>query len=139
MTAVLDDHDLDASILVRTDFSNDVLWGVFVEEASAGYGPDQFSASLDARSDARFDGMSPEALALVAGSAHVVFVADATSMVASEKTLVVVDRNQQRGRSFRVVLPEAWSVENNLRLANMDFSEFAVAVGSDGVFRGFAS
>jgi hypothetical protein len=31
----------------------------------------------------------------------------------------------------------AWSVENNLSLANMDFEEFANAVDVDGLFRGF--
>jgi len=30
-----------------------------------------------------------------------------------------------------------WSIENNLSGANMDFDEFANAVGDDGVFRGF--
>jgi hypothetical protein len=30
------------------------------------------------------------------------------------------------------------SVENNLGIANMDFSQFADAAGPDGVFRGFA-
>jgi hypothetical protein len=30
-----------------------------------------------------------------------------------------------------------WGVENNLSIANMDFEEFADAVGPDGIFRGF--
>jgi hypothetical protein len=38
---------------------------------------------------------------------------------------------------FRVVPQEMWAVENNLSLGNMDFKEFADAVGQDGVFRGF--
>jgi len=39
--------------------------------------------------------------------------------------------------SFRVPPNELWSVENNLSLANMDFEEFAEAVDTDGVYRGF--
>jgi hypothetical protein len=30
-----------------------------------------------------------------------------------------------------------WGVENNLSIANMDYSEFADEVDPDGVFRGF--
>ena len=60
-------------------------------------------------------------------------------MVSEEPTVTVVDRYGVPGRSFRVVLPEVWGVENNLRLANMDFEDFLRAVGSDGVFRGFGS
>ena len=41
------------------------------------------------------------------------------------------------GRTFRVIPSEIWGVENNLSIANMGFEEFADAVDSDGVFRGF--
>ena len=54
-----------------------------------------------------------------------------------QRTLLVVDRLHERGRWFRVTLEEAWAVENNLSLFNMDFFEFASAVDDDGVFRGF--
>jgi hypothetical protein len=101
-------------------------------------GPDQFSASFVAGSDPSFDGMTPAHLAEVRGSAPVVFAADATSMLESGKTLLVVDRVDEPGRFFRVVLAEAWGPENNLRLANMDFAEFANASDADEVFRGFA-
>jgi hypothetical protein len=137
MPPLLDDDDPDASLLIRTDFSDDDAWATLVAEASAAYGPDEFSADFSAVSDASFHGMTPSDLAGVPGSALVVFLADATSVLGSEKTLVVVDRLDDPGRSFRVVLSEAWGPENNLRLANMDFEEFADAVDADGVFRGF--
>lgn len=134
----LDDDDLDASLLVRTDFTDDDAWETLVAEASAAYGPDQFSAALVPISDATFDGMTPTDLAQAPGSAPVVFVADTVSMLGPERTLLVVDRDEVPGRFFRVVLSEAWGPENNLRLANMDFDEFANAAEDDGVFRGFA-
>ena len=134
----LDDDDLDASLLVRTDFTDDVGWGALIAEAGAAYGPEQFSAAFVPVSDESFDGMTPAALAAVPGSALVVFAADAASMFASEKTLIVVNRSKEPGRFFRVVLSEAWGPENNLRLANMDFFEFANSADVDGVFRGFA-
>lgn len=83
-------------------------------------------------SDEVFDGMGAEELAGDEGDALVAFAADRSSMVGGEKTLTVVDRNQEPGWWFRVVLREAWGVENNLRLANMDFAEFARAVDAHG-------
>jgi hypothetical protein len=88
-------------------------------------------------SDASFDGMTPAHLAQVPGSALVVFAADRASMFDPERTLLVVDRHEEPGRFFRVVLPQAWGPENNLRLANMDFIEFAASADPDGVFREF--
>ena len=108
-----------------------------IAEAGAAYGPDQFSAGFVPVSDESFDGMNPAELAASPGSALVVFAADTASMFASEKTLIVVDRNKEPGRFFRVVLSEAWGAGNDLRLANMDFFEFAEAADADGVFRGF--
>lgn len=52
--------------------------------------------------------------------------------------VLVVDLEEQPGRTFRVIPAEAWGPENNLRLANMNFSDFAGALDPDGVFRGFA-
>jgi len=53
------------------------------------------------------------------------------------RAVLVVDLFEERGRSFRALLSQVQSVENNLSLANMDFSEFAESVERDGVFRGF--
>src|SRR5688500_2567037 len=134
----LDDDDPDASLLVRTDFSDDDAWETLVAAAGAAYGPDQFSAGFAPISDPSLDGFTPADLAELPGSASVVFAADATSMLGPEKTLLVIARDEEPGRFFRVVLSEAWGPENNLRLANMDFVEFAEATDADGVFRGFA-
>jgi hypothetical protein len=51
--------------------------------------------------------------------------------------VLVVNLFVPRGRSFRVVPAQLWSVQANLSLANMDWEEFADAVDDDGVFRGF--
>jgi hypothetical protein len=37
---------------------------------------------------------------------------------------------------FRVVPEEIWAPENNLRIANLDFADFANAADAGGVFRG---
>ncbi len=138
MARTLDD-DPDASLLVRTDFMDETAWEALRFDATRPYGPDGFSANFAAISDEAFAGMGADELASLNGDAPVVFAADRPSMAGDERTLIVVDRNQEPGRSFRVVLRKAWAVENNLRLANMDFAELARAVDSDGVFRGFAA
>lgn len=77
-------------------------------------------------------------LAAIDGTASVLFAADADSMADAER-MVVVDRDKQQGRSFRVVMAQLWGVENNLRLANMDVADFLLALDGDGVFRGFST
>jgi hypothetical protein len=132
------DYDADCSLLVRTDFADDAAWEALVADATRPYGPDGFSAYFSAVSDRALDGKSAEDLARLDGDARVAFAADRSSMVGDERTLLVIGRGEDAGRWFRVVLPEGWGVENNLRLANMDFAEFADAVDDDGVFRGFS-
>jgi hypothetical protein len=131
------DRDPESSLLVRTDFTDDAAWEAVVAEATRPYGPESFSASLTPVSDTAFDGMGPVALAAIDGTASVVFAADADSMADSDRTVVVVDRVEQPGRSFRVVMAHLWGVENNLRLANMDLADFLLMLDGDGVFRGF--
>jgi len=125
------------SLLVRTDFSDDAAWRALVDDATKPYGPDGFVAHFVPVDDRDLEGMGAEELASHAGDAYVVFAADGASMHGSERTLLVVDRLHERGRSFRVKLAEAHAVENNLSLFNMDFFEFVDAVDADGVFRGF--
>lgn len=120
------------------DFTDDAAWAALVVDANKPYGPDGFSAYFSAISDGVFDGKSAEDLARFDGDAWVVFAADRSSMVGDERTLIVVGRHDDAGRSFRVVLREAWGPENNLRLANMDCTDFYRATDPDGVFRGFA-
>ena len=130
--------DADAgSLLIRTDFSDDEAWEHVVVDASRPSHPGGFTAHFVPVDDPAFEGLGATDLANVDGNANVVYAADRASMRGAERTLLVVDRLHQRGRFFRVTLAQAWSVENNLSLANMDFFEFADAAHDDGVFRGF--
>jgi len=49
-----------------------------------------------------------------------VFIADRFAITNREHPVLVVDLVEEPGRTFRVVPSEAWGVENNLSLANMD-------------------
>jgi hypothetical protein len=66
-----------------------------------------------------------------------VFLADSDAFSQPDYPVLVVDLLDEPGRTFRVDPSEAWGVENNLRLANMNFADFADAIDPDGVFRGF--
>jgi hypothetical protein len=134
--------DEDHTLLVRTDFSDDDAWRDAVERATAPT-EDGFTAVLTTVEDARYDGMVAEDAAELAShsDAAALLLADDETVADDERTLLVVCTDafdEAFGRTFRVVPEEVWSVENNLRLANMDFDEFAdTADAGDGTFRGF--
>ena len=133
-------RSLDAnagSLLIRTEFSDDRAWARLLVDAARPYAPEGFTATFVPISDRAYEGLRAEELARLDGDALVLYAADRLSMHGPERTLLVVDRLHDRGRWFRVTLEAAWSVENNLSLANLDFFEFANAVDDDGVFRGF--
>ena len=65
-----------------------------------------------------------------------VFIVDGRALIEPDHPVLVVDAKDP-SLQFRVVPEEAWAVENNLALANMDFDEFQTALDPDGVFRGF--
>jgi hypothetical protein len=125
------------SLLIRTDFSDDQAWARLLVDAAPPYSPDGLTASFVPISDRSYEGLRAGELADLDGDAVFVYAADRLSIHGPERTLLVVDRLHDRGRWFRVTLEEAWAVENNLSLFNMDFFEFADAVDHDGVFREF--
>jgi hypothetical protein len=71
------------------------------------------------------------------GCHAVAFIADVTTFSDAEQPVLVVDLNEQPGRTFRVIPRELWGIENNLSIANMDYDDFAKSADADGVFRGF--
>jgi hypothetical protein len=90
--------------------------------------------------DPHFESVGPEELALKAGNdtQHALLVvADQTTMRHAEMPLLCVDPVSPKVQ-FRCIPAELWGVENNVSLANMDFSEFVAAVDYDGIFRGFS-
>jgi hypothetical protein len=130
----------DHSLLLRTNFSEDASWTALCE-AIRRPSEDGFTASIDGVSDPDYDGLTIEQLVVLCpkgGDRRFAFVADRSTFTDSERPILVVDLNDEPGRTFRVILSEIWGVENNLSIANMDFREFAECVDPDGVFRGFS-
>lgn len=142
--------------LIRTDFADDEAWELVVYELTK---PDDdgVEAHVTPIEDRALAGVTGDLL----GSAFdgqgmsygYVALADARSMTEAaaggELTVDYVDLSVADeedaedlesfpGRTFRCAALQFASVEVNLSLANMDFSEFADNVGTDGVFRGFS-
>jgi hypothetical protein len=132
--------EYDYSLVIRTDFSDEVAWEHVCKLIQEPQTEDGFQASVECISDKACLGITAEKVAsiLPTGSQRsFVFLVDTKAFADHEHPVLVVDLQEDPGRSFRVVPSEAWGVENNLRLANMDFAEFADSVDEDGVFRGF--
>jgi len=130
----------NSSLLVRTDFTSNDAWQQVSGEAQW-ENEDGFRAHVEPVSDPAFDRTGWEEIkaAVPAGDrkAMVLFVADSTALTAPDNPVLVVDLFHGRP-PFRVIVSELWAIENNLNLANMDWEEFAEAVGDDGIFRGFS-
>lgn len=136
--------DTVESLLIRTDFSDDAGWRATVEAASQPWdlgGGVITGAHLLVVDDAALDGLTLVELAEVIDGPppYYVFLADADTIANPEHSILAVDTTGDPVNfpTFRVHPSQMPSVENNLSLANMDFDDFASAVGADGVFRGF--
>lgn len=134
--------NFENSLLLRTDFSDDAAWASLCEAVQEP-NEDGFKAYVVCISDAAYDGLTVEQLISLApkgdqcGQHTFAFIADRTTFANTERPVLVVDLYDKPGQTFRVIPREMWGVENNLSIANMDYSEFADNADPDGVFRGF--
>ena len=126
------------TLALRTDFSNEAAWLQVCAAIEQPVG--DFRAHVDLISDSDFAGITPEDVVSVHSpdsERSFAFIIDQSALSHPVNPILVLDLDEQPGRTFRVIPSEAWGVENNLSLGNMDFAEFADAVDQDGVFRGF--
>lgn len=133
--------DYDYSLLIRTDFSDDAAWDQVCKKIQALHPKFGFIANVDCINDQACAGVRPGDIETILPQNHqrrFVFIVDTETITDPGHPLLVVDLVEQPGKTFRVIPAEAWGPENNLRLAKMDFSNFAEALDPDGVFRGFA-
>jgi hypothetical protein len=131
------------SVLVRTWFGADDAWESLVAEVRTP-SADGFLANVTLVNDPVFEGLSDDALRAAQTAGPIVsFLADETALTRAGHPVLAVrvlprrENDRRDHRPFRVVSAELWSVENNINLANLDWAEFARAVGEDGIFRGF--
>jgi hypothetical protein len=129
--------------VIRTDFTDDAVW-VKLTMLIASPTVEGFEANVEFVEDRAFAGMDESAIlrslpGRYPGSFRhpVLFVVDGVTVRSADHPVLVVDLQEASEPSFRSIPREVQAIENNLSIANMDFFEFADAVGGDGVFRGF--
>lgn len=141
----------DETLLVRTCFEDQAAWDRLYAAVVTPSPGDGFLAGVRIVDDPAYAGLSPAQLgALVPESApeECLFVADRLALTHDDGPILVVPRvpahwdDELRSfyrdrQEFRVAVTYLWGVENNLRLANMDWSEFADSTDPDGIHRGF--
>jgi len=128
-----------ATPVIRTDFTDEAAWKKIQRDVAA-KNILGFSANVRFIDDRQYRELTgQELLGRISGLNEYgcVFIADATAMSSTEHHLLVLDPLNPTGKTFRVIPSEAWGVENNLSIANMDYSEFSDSADPDGVFRGF--
>jgi hypothetical protein len=130
----------DYSLVIRTDFSDEAAWKAICDAIQEPQTEDEFQALVECVDDKSCAHLTPGRIASVLpdnSQRSFVFLVDTHAIVKPDHPILVVDLAHEPVRTFRVLPSQAWGVENNLRLANMTFEEFAGAVDPDGVFRDF--
>ena len=130
-------------LVIRTSFDNELGWQRLCSliRAPVQDGADQFYAYVDFLDSMEYQDLSKQSLLKrlpKAYSHNFLFIADQTTLNQPELPILVVDLYQSKGREFRALPTQIQAVQNNLSIANMDLTEFANAVDSDGIFRGFS-
>ena len=132
--------DSDASLLIRTDFVDDAAWTALCDRVQQPDPDEGFCAVFVCIDDPQIGAMSLAAIAaqvLADIGARAIFIADKVAMTAPDHAVLCIKVDGVPLLSFRIIPTEIWGPENNLRLCNMDFADFAGAADAHGVFRGF--
>jgi hypothetical protein len=129
-------------LVVRIDFENQRAWKRVCKLIRAPVPAigDTFYAYVQFLDDVAFRGLgAAELLARVpSGYKHsFLLVVDSAAINHPEFAILVIDLRGVDHRQFRAIPAAIQSIENNLSIANLCFSEFADAVDEDGIFRGF--
>ena len=129
-------------LVFRTDFENQQAWKRICKLVSAPVPApgDTFYAYVPFLDDKDFRDLGTEDLLTRVPTDYkhsFLFVVDNETIAHPEFPILVIQLRGLRGRSFRAIPSTIQSIENNLSISNMDFFEFANAVDSDGIFRGF--
>jgi hypothetical protein len=124
--------------VIRTDFSDQTAWEKLTTNLQNPAEP--FIFNLEILDDQEHNSATVEQLmaALPQDYSHsFLVIADSTAISQPDYPLLIIDLREEAGRQFRAITAEVPSIENNLSIANMDFTDFSSAVDADGIFRGF--
>jgi hypothetical protein len=129
---------VDTSLVLRTDFSDDLAW----EALKAAISTEDEHGEATFVSDRAYDGATVQSLTdtdvAAADDAKVchVFVADGVAMTGGEHALLVVDLFSPPYESVRVAPTGFAEVSANLTIANLDVADFADESDPESIFRG---
>lgn len=125
------------SLVIRTDFADDLAWQAVRARLTARTG--MFRANLDFVDDRRYENLTVEGLLALTDDCEetFVFLADRETIAHPDHPLLIVDLfEDDRGRTFRVAPAGLWAVQNNLVIGNCDWEDFSQSLDRDGIFRG---
>ncbi|MHA4950689.1 DUF6924 domain-containing protein [Micromonospora sp. SD19] len=130
--------------VVRADFTDDAVW-IRIKEWIAEPTEEGFGADVDFVEDRALNGLDEAAMAAGYPPSYpheyrhpVLFVVDTVAVTTPEHPVLVINLNSgTAARPFRALPWQVQTIQNNLSLANMDYTEFGTSVGPDAVFRGF--
>lgn len=134
--------------VIRVDFTDDSAWSTVKSELLAlDYNGSGFGALLEFIDAPELAGMDVETLEAQFPKHYpntyfraFVIVVDSIALFSAEHPVLLIDLTEENpALPFRALPREIYSIEVNLRIANLFFSEFRDGVRSrDGIFRGFA-
>lgn len=122
--------ETDCSPFLRTDFTDDEVWEVLLDEL----GEDWVTPMAD---PSHRDFSVPELTALVPdGSRYpVLVVADRTTFASDERPLLLIDVRVERGRTLRAVPGACLSAVGNPAIDNLTFDDCLDSLDGSGVHR----
>ncbi len=131
--------------VIRTDFSDQEAWEAVSAAVLAPGDAGGFPVHVEFVDDIAFRDLTPRQLLGLDESRSAIrhhpclFVVDRATLGAADRPVLVIDVQEEPGRTFRAVAESLHEIESNLATDNMDLYEFAAAVGPDGVFRGLGA
>jgi hypothetical protein len=125
------------ALLIRTDFSNQQAWDEIREIIKTPV--DGFYAYVEYVEDPAYEGLTrDQILDLFRGSNQsYAMIADRVTIEDPDHPLLIIDLFNPPNPEFRAIPSTIQQIENNLSIANLDFSDFANAVDEHGIYRGF--
>lgn len=123
-------RETEYSPFLRTDFTDEEAWQALLDEVG-----DDWVTVME---DPGHQGLSvEELLALVPdGSRYpVLVVADDVTFSSAERPLLLIDVNEEPGRTFRAVPDAFQSAIGNLSIANLGFDDYLRSLDDSGVYR----
>ena len=132
--------DPENAPVLRTDFSNQMVWEKIRAEILKPVGIFHFLANVEFIDDVEFANITKEQLLKILPTDYnhsFIIVVDRISISHPEHPLLIIDLFDRSADEFRALPAQIQGIENNLSIANMDFEEFADSADEDGIFRGF--